>query len=123
MIEGTLIENLTFYQKNIEKTWVNKILSDLNLDKSIDKFEEKLDLRIIPSGWPFSEQEAVLIKVARALILKKEIIILSEIFDIIDYKTRQNILHYLQKESKAMIIYFSNHNDENNEIFDKIIYI
>jgi len=123
LIEGTLIENLTFYQKNIEKTWVNKILSDLNLDKSIDKFEEKLDLRIIPSGWPFSEQEAVLIKVARALILKKEIIILSEIFDIIDYKTRQNILHYLQKESKAMIIYFSNHNDENNEIFDKIIYI
>lgn len=123
MMEGTLLENLTLAQKNIEVGKINQILKDFGLENSINKFPEKLNLRMIPSGWPLNEQEVVIIKIARAILLQPKIIIISEILDIIDFDLRQKILKYVAENSDAILIYFSNHKDDNTKIFDKIITI
>lgn len=123
MMEGTLLENLTLAKKTIEIGKINKILKDLNLENSINKFPEKLNLRMIPTGWPLNEQEVVIIKIARAILLQPKIIIISEILDIIDFDLRQKILKYVAENSDAILIYFSNHKDDNTKIFDKIITI
>lgn len=123
LMEGTLLENLTLGRQDVEKGQINKILNDLGLEDVINKFPEKLDLRIIPTGWPLNEDEVVLIKVARALIFEAHIIIANEALDIINFDLRQHVLKYISRNSKATIIYFSNHRDDNTEIFDQIIEI
>ena len=123
LLEGTLLENLTLGRQDIEKGRINKILQDLGLEESINRFSEKLDLRIIPTGWPLNEEEVVLIKITRALIFDAKIIIANEILDIINFDLRQNILKYIVENSNATIIYFSNHKDDDMKIFDQIIEI
>ncbi len=123
MLEGTLIENLTLNRQDIKIGKVNDILKDLGLEKTISKFTDKLNLRIIPSGWPLSQEEIILLKVARAILMDCKIIIINEIFDILNYNLRQKILKYVALNSDAMLIYFSNHRDDNMEIFDEILEI
>ena len=45
-----------------------------------------LDSRIIPSGWPFLDNERIIIKVAKAISEDPKIIIINEIFDTVKYK-------------------------------------
>ena len=123
LMEGTLLENITLGRKDIEKGRINQILKDLGLDKAINKYEEKLNLRTTPSGWPLNEQQVVLIKIVRALVFDAQIIIANEILDIIDFDLRQKVLKYIADNSDAMIIYFSNHKDDNTQIFDHIMEI
>ncbi len=123
LMEGTLLENLTFGRQDIQKGQINQILQDLGLDKKINQFPENLNLRIIPTGWPLNEEEVVLIKIAHALIFDAQIIIVNEILDIMNFDLRQKILEYITKNSSATVIYFSNHKDDNIKIFDQIIEI
>lgn len=123
LIEGTLLENLTLGRRDIEKGQINQILKDLGLEDFVNKFEEKLNVRVIPSGWPFNEQQVVLIKIARALLFESKIIVANEILDILDYDLRQALLKYVCENSSAIFVYFSNHNDDNVKIFDKIMEI
>lgn len=123
LMEGSLVENLTFNLQTIERGRINKVLKDLGLDSVVNKFEEKLDLRIIPSGWPLNRKEVVLLKIARSLLLNAKIIIINEIIDIIDYDLRQYILKYVANNSDATLIYFSNHEDDETDLFDNIIWL
>lgn len=116
LIEGTLIENLTFNQQNKERGKINQILRDLGLEE----FSSDLNLRVVPSGWPLNEQQTVMLKIARALLLDSKIIIVTEILDIIEYDLRQKILQYIAKNCSTLL-YFSNHKDDNVKIFDQII--
>ncbi len=121
LLEGTLIENLTFNRQSIERGTINQVLKDLKLDEIIHQHQDGLDLRIIPSGWPLNEQESVLLKLARAILMEAKIIIINEILDIFSHKKRQEILRYVIKNTDAMIIYFSNHDDDEIEMFDKVL--
>lgn len=123
VLEGTLIENLTLNRQDIKIGRVNDVLKDLGLEKTISKFTDKLNLRIIPSGWPLSQEEIILLKVARAILMDCKIIIINEIFDILNYNLRQRILKYITSNSDAMLIYFSNHSDDSIEMFDEILEI
>lgn len=123
LLEGSLVENLTFNKQNIERGKVNKILKDLGLENIVNSHQEKLDLRVIPSGWPLNQQQGILLKIAKALLLDSKIIIINEVLDIIDYDKRQEILKYISQNSEAMVVYFSNHMDDNVKNFDEILEI
>jgi putative ABC transport system ATP-binding protein len=123
LLEGSLIENLTFNDQNISEGRVNQVLKDLDLDIIINNFENKLNLRIIPSGWPLNEQQVILLKVARAIVCDAQIIIANEVLDMLDYDLRQKVLEYIAKNCDGILIYFSNHKDDNHDLFDKILEI
>ena len=117
LIEGTLREYLSFNQAHIQDNHLMMVLQNLGLAEAILSSEDNLDLRIIPSGWPFLESEKILLKVARALINKAQIIVADEVLDMLEPKVRQKVLHYLTKESQATFIYFS-HRYDNFDYFD-----
>lgn len=123
LMEGTLIENLTVGRKDIEKGKINQILTDLGLGEILEKSNAGLSLRITPTGWPLNEQQVVLLKVARALLFEAKIIIANEVLDIIDHDLRQKILKYIAKNSNALLVYFSNHKDDDTKIFDHVMEI
>ncbi len=122
LIEGTLREYLTFNNSNIHDNCVMVILQKIGLSDSVLSTKEGLDLRIIPSGWPFSESEKILLKVARALIHKPQIIIADEVLDMLEPKIRKQVLLHLTKEEQATFIYFS-HRFDKLEIFDKKLFV
>ncbi len=122
LIEGSVEEYLTFNNKNIDRKRINQVLQEVGFDKVLSRFEEGLQLRIIPSGWPFSETEKILLKTARIILFEPKIIIITEILDIVNFAMREKILQFLTKKHNATVLYFSNIRD-GLEDFDQYIFI
>jgi putative ABC transport system ATP-binding protein len=121
-IEGTIGEYLTFNNKNSNKKIINESLEITEFDSVLSRFNEGLNLRIIPSGYPLSESEKILLKLTRALIQQPKIIIITEVLDMLGLKSRKKILKYLTKNHQSMLIYFSNRRDDQHD-FDEYLYI
>lgn len=122
LIEGTLREYLTFNRQDISDNQVLSILESVGISSSVLEKNSGLDLRIIPSGWPFSESEKILLKVARVLIQKPQIIIASEVLDMLGLQVRKKILTHLVKNNQAILLYFS-HRLDDCEDFDRKIFV
>jgi ABC-type bacteriocin/lantibiotic exporter with double-glycine peptidase domain len=121
-IEGNIEEYLTFNNKNISKKLINEVLQITGLDKALQRFNEGLNLRIIPTGYPLSESEKILLKISRALLQEPKIIIITEVLDMLGLKTRQNMIKFLTKNHNSTVIYFSNRRDDMHD-FDEYIFI
>ena len=121
-IEGNIEEYLTFNNKNISKKLIKEVLQITGLDKALQRFNEGLNLRIIPTGYPLSESEKILLKIARALLQEPKIIIITEVLDMLGLKTRQNMIKFLTKNHNSTVIYFSNRRDDMHD-FDEYIFI
>jgi len=123
LIEGTLREYLTFNRREISDNEIITTLEKVGIDnKAIAMSKEGLDLRIIPSGWPFSESDKILLKVARCLLNNPSVIIADEVLDMLEPKIRYKVLYHLTKEHSASFIYFS-HYYEDSDIFDKKLFV
>ena len=92
------------------------------LDKALQRFNEGLNLRIIPTGYPLSESEKILLKISRALLQEPKIIIITEVLDMLGLKARQNMIKFLTKNHNSTLIYFSNRRDDMHD-FDEYIFI
>ena len=121
-IEGSVAEYLTFNNKNANHKLINEILQITEFNEVLSRFKEGLNLRLIPTGFPLSESEKILLKVARALIQQPKIIIITEVLDMLGLKSRKKILKYLTKNHQAAILYFSNRRDEMQD-FDEYLFI
>ena len=121
MIEGNLREYLTLNLKTCEDN-LEKLLDDLGVLDFMKKNNLDLDTRIIPSGWPFFDNEKVILKVAKAILEDPKVIIINEIFDTIRYIDKKRIMHYLMTHTNAMIICFANFRYEDIK-FDEYLYV
>ena len=121
-IEGNIEEYLTFNNKNISKKLINEVLQVTGLDKALQRFNEGLNLRIIPTGYALSESEKILLKISRALLQEPKIIIITEVLDMLGLKARQNMIKFLTKNHNSTLIYFSNRRDDMHD-FDEYIFI
>ena len=93
-IEGTINEYLNFNKKNSSKKIINESLEITEFDKVLSRFDDGLNLRIIPSGYPLSESEKILLKISRAIVQQPKIIIITEVLDMLGLKSRKKILKY-----------------------------
>ena len=110
-IDGTIYEYLTFNQAIINNKKVHEVLDITQLKNVLKRFDSDLSLPILHSGWPLSESEKILLIVARVLFDEPKIIIITEVLDMLNLKTRNNILNFLTKNHQATILYFSNRRD------------
>lgn len=122
LIEGTLREYLTFNRSDISDNRVMMILEKVGIADEVMNSKDGLNLRIIPSGWPFSESEKILLKVARVLIHEPQIIIADEVLDMLTPGIRRKVLHYLTKEHQSTFLYFSHRYDDFEE-FDQKLFV
>ncbi len=122
LIEANIKEYLTLGSEEISDAEINNILTAVKLDEHILQLQDGIFSRIIPSGWPFSQTEKILLKIARALLRKTEIIILTEIFDSIAPKIRNTVFKYINNHTQTTLIYFTNR-ESDLENFDQYIVI
>ncbi|MBM5782098.1 MAG: ABC transporter ATP-binding protein [Pelagibacterales bacterium] len=122
LIEASIKEYLTLGSETISDAEINNILTAVKLDEHILQLQDGILSRIIPSGWPFSQTEKILLKIARALLRKTEIIILTEVFDSIAPKIRNTVFEYINNHTQTTLIYFTNR-ENDLENFDQYIVI
>lgn len=106
-IEGNLREYLTLNLKSSDRN-LQQLLDDLGVLTFMKQNKLDLDSRIIPSGWPFLDNEKIILKVAKAILENPGIIIITEIFDTLKYKDKKKIMDYLIHHTNATILCFAN---------------
>lgn len=121
LIEGNLREYLTLNLKSCDDN-LSKLLNELGVMEFMKRNNIDLDSRIIPSGWPFLNNEKIILKVAKAILEHPKIIIINEIFDCVKYVDKKRIMEYLMNHSDATIICFANFRYDDIK-FNEYLYI
>jgi len=120
-IEGTIREYLTIDVVECEENLEN-LLDVLGILPFMKKLGLDMDSRIVPSGWPFLDNEKVMLKIAKAILDNPKIIILTEIFDTIKYADKKRILEFLNNKTEATILCFANMRYDTIK-FDQYLYV
>lgn len=110
LFTGTVGENIMYGNDELtglSHEEINKMLTDLNLSKVIEKFNEGLDTKIGSNGEGISLGQKQLVAFLRILLRKPSLLILDEATANIDTVTEellQSILDKLPKETSKVII-------------------
>jgi putative ABC transport system ATP-binding protein len=118
--EGSIRENLSWGKDNIKDSELTLALQNTYLGESLNSFEDGLDTLLLPSGYPFWSSQLFRFEIARALINKPKILVLTEVFDQIEDKRILSMMKELQKLD-ITIIYVTNKNLNNMLYEEKLI--
>ena len=118
MINGTIRENIVFFEEFNEKKYFN-ILEKLELNSLFNKFDNFDKKKVHSTNLNLSGGELQKIGLARALYRNPSILILDESFNQIDKVAEENLLNQIFNYSKEMIIIYIFHKQKNN-LFDKL---
>lgn len=83
-------------------------LETVGLAPAIASLEDGLDTQIAITGWPLSTMETLQLKLANALIARPRVLILSQLFDLLEEEDLAAAIAELKEKSDTTVIYFSN---------------
>lgn len=118
---GTILENISLYDKNINKDTIVSFCQKNNLMDYINLFSDGLDTIVGEGGVNLSGGQKQLIAFLRVYLRKKFIYILDEptaAMDIMLYNKIYKIIYNFKMQHISIII---SHNDKNLKKFDKIL--
>ena len=102
IIEGTIKENLSYgYDYSIAE--INEALEIVQLDDLDTIFEDSLDTQLKSSGYPFLPSQHIRLSMARSILKKPKIMVITEIFEQIEEKQRRKIIEYFTKMETTLI--------------------
>lgn len=107
VFEGTLKENLSFSTTLAEDNELNQALKEADLYNLEHIFNVDNDSLLLSSGYPLWHSQLVRLEVAKAILQKPKILVLTETFDFISDQRREAILNHFLKQDMTLI-YFSN---------------
>ena len=106
LFEGNLEFNLALGNKKIKKSFIKKIISDLDLNN--DDIANK-NFRISEDGKNLSGGQRQKISIGRAILQNKEVLLMDEITSGLDKKSETKILKLVKNYCKNKIVFFITH--------------
>lgn len=117
LFKGTILENILYGCTDKTKDDVLSLIKELNLVSYIDRFDNGLNTKILQNGSGLSGGQSQIVALLRAIIKKRDIIILDEATSNLDIGTRKCILNILKEKKLCnILIIISHQNDELNFI-------
>lgn len=110
-IENTIRGYLELSRQGNDPTEIMKVLDCVGLTHVLSQFELGLDTPIAETGWPLSMSETIQLKLASAMLARPNIIILSQMYDLVDRDDLARALEWIWAQGQTTIIYFSNRED------------
>lgn len=107
LFTGTIRDNITYGEENIDDKQLEKVIKSANLDEFISSLPEGLDTRITEHGANLSGGQRQRISIARAFIRNPRILILDEAtsaLDTISEKKIQDSVDRLVKDRTTLIV-------------------
>lgn len=116
---ATLSSNLNSVNCTISQKQIDTCLRIVGLEDVIDRYEEAMELKILPSGYPLWSSQTLRMEIAKSLLSDSSILIYTEVFDQIEKTIRGKILDYAKQIGKTVIV-FSN-KAHHNFTFNKYL--
>lgn len=121
LFKGTVLYNILYGLKDITKNDVERLIVDYGLKDYIDKFPNGLESEINQNTFGLSGGQSQIISFIRAVISKKEIIILDEPTSNLDRSTSNLIISILKNKNISDILIIISHDQYNFDFINKTI--
>jgi ABC-type bacteriocin/lantibiotic exporter with double-glycine peptidase domain len=108
--EGTILENITFNDKNISTEDLKWALDAVQLTAFVKTLPKGLDTRIFPEGKELSSSNAQKILLARSIIHKPNILFYEEPTDRMDTNVANEIIDFITSEKNKWTVIVSSQN-------------
>jgi ABC-type bacteriocin/lantibiotic exporter with double-glycine peptidase domain len=102
--EGTILENITFNDKNINNETLKWALDAVQLTDYIKTLPKGLDTKIFPEGKELSSSNAQKILLARSIVHKPNILFYEEPTDKMDIKVANEIIDFIVSEKNKWTV-------------------
>ncbi len=122
IFQGTLWENITMGNKDIRLIDITDLIDRCGLTDFLESLPQGLDTQLDPTGkrLPMKTRQGILI--ARALLGKRQLVLLEEPFTGIEGKFKMMIMHFLKNDQNATVIITSNDVEVAKQC-DKVLYL
>ena len=114
ILEGTIEENLVVGNPDISPSQINSALEVVELTHLYTTFEDGLSQKILPSGSPLWSSQLIRLEIARIILLKPKVVILTEVFDQVETRRRKKIMQYLITHDITVLLLSHRDVDEFN---------
>ena len=104
-----------------EAVQMTKSLEIVGLANVIASLPHGLDTRIASTGWPLSATEILQLKLANAILAKPRVLILNQLFDLLEEEDLASAIAELRDDSETTVVYFSNRRVDLG--FEKFLYL
>ena len=119
ILEGTIEENLVVGNPDISPSQINSALEVVELTHLYTTFEDGLSQKILPSGSPLWSSQLIRLEIARIILLKPKVVILTEVFDQVETRRRKKIMQYLITHDITVLLL--SHRDVDEFSVDKYL--
>ena len=125
LVDNTIKKNITLGvdEKNIDKSFLKKIISICELDEFIEKLPSGIDTIVGEKGSLVSGGQKQRIAIARALYSNREILIIDEGTNALDDETEKKIIFNILNLLTDKTLIFTTHKNNIKKYFDKAIEI
>jgi putative ABC transport system ATP-binding protein len=103
----TVREYLALSCKDTASKRMMGALETVGLIDTISSLDKGLDTPIAYTGWPLSAVEVQQLKLANALLERPRILVLSQLFDLVEEDNLARAIRELRSQSYSTVIYFS----------------
>ena len=98
-----------------------EVLSIAGLSPTIAQLPKGLDTQLGATGWPLGTAEVMQLKLAGALLAKPSVLILNQLYDLVNPQVLKRSLDYLQRDSTSTVLCFSNRDDVDG--YDSFLFL
>lgn len=108
--EGTILENITFNNKDISQEDIKWAIESVKLGSFIKSLPKGLDTKIFPEGRQLSSSNAQKILLARSIISKPKILFFEDAVDKMDPKAAEEIIDFITSDKNKWTLIISSKN-------------
>jgi len=110
VIPGSIRHYLMFSNPSAQQVEIRRALELCGMTEVIEKLPEGLDSQLGADGWPLSLERSLRLKLAAAFLSRPSMLVIDQIYDLVDQQTMQAVLTELGKQN-CSVIYFTHRQD------------
>lgn len=122
IFQGTLLENITMGNKESALAEITDIIEICGLSAFLESLPKGLDTQLDPTGKKLAMKTRQGILLARALLGKRQLVLLEEPFTGIETVNKMMVLDFLKKDKDATVIISSNDKEVAMQC-NKVLYL
>lgn len=123
LIKGTIVENIVYYNENVDYNWLDKVIKLTNLEDVISNYKKGMFDVINNDSKGISEGQKQRILLARALYQNKDFIVLDEATNSLDLLNEYVIFNNIRSHYKEKTMIVCTHNISLIKDFDMIFFV
>ena len=121
LFKGTVLENILYGQTDKTRDDIINVINEYKLSEYINRFDKGLDTEVVQNGSGISGGQAQIIAFLRAIVKRRDLIILDEAIANLDIETKKHILEIIKEKELCNILLIISHQEDGLEFVNRVI--